>query len=351
MASTSSLIFPLAAFVALAVAPAQSRVVLPPVNAASEGSGSTSIPFGRSTPTRTQIVYDARLFTGAVVVQSLALRLDGNQTSAGKRVDVEVRLSTAARPITALSAVFSNNAGTDAVVVLDRRLLDLPPHAQGQTPNPFTVQLPFDRSFGYDPARGPLLIEIIVHDQPPGSHVLDTTFTCTSEQRNYGPAGCGAGGRVLKADSATTQVLWGRPLALRVFDAPPQAATVLFLGSIESGQWNGLTIPFDLGVVGAPGCSLSIDVILQRGALADATGVAIHPFTLPDVPGLQGEWIRFQGVALDNQANPLGIVTSQATKVQICGWEPVARVYASGAGATVGLVEVGVAPVVELRVQ
>lgn len=351
MASTHSLIFSPAVLLLIAAAPAQGRVVVPSANAASEGSGSTSIPFGRSTPTRTQIVYDARLFTGAVVVQSLAFRLDGNQTSAGKRVDVEIRLSTASRPITALSSVFSANAGTDEVVVLDRRILDLPPHAQGQTPNPFTVQLPFDRSFGYDPSRGALLIEIIVHDQPPGPHVLDTTFTCTSEQRSYGAAGCGAGGRVLKVDSATTQVLWGKPLALRVFDAPPQAATVLFLGSIESGQWNGLTIPFDLGVIGAPGCSLSIDVIMQKGALADGAGVAIHPFTLPEVPELQGEWIRFQGIALDSQANPLGVVTSQATKVQICGWEPVARVYASGAGATAGLVEIGVAPVVELRVQ
>jgi hypothetical protein len=181
--------------------------------------------------------------------------------------------------------------------------------------------------------------------------VLDTTFTCTSEQRAYGPAGCGVGGRVLKADSATTQVLWGKPFALRVFDAPPQAPTVLFLGSIESGQWNGLTIPFDLGVIGAPGCSLSIDVGLQRGALADGAGIAIHPFTLPGIPQLQGEWIRFQGVALDSQANPLGVITSQAAKVQVCGWEPVARVYASGAGAGVGLVEIGVAPVVELLVQ
>lgn len=350
MARTHRLLSSLVVFLVVASAPAQRNIVLPPSHAASEGTGSTNLPFGRSTPTRMQSVYDARLFPGAVVVQGLAWRLDGNQTTAGKRVDVEVRMSTTSRPITALSATFAANTGGDEVVVLARRILDLPPHAQGQTPNPFTVQLPFDRGFGYDPARGSLLIDVIVHDQPPGAHVLDTTFTCTSDQRGYGPAGCG-GARVLKADSATTQVLWGRPFALRVFDAPPQAPTLVFLGSIENGVWNGLTIPFDLGVVGAPGCSLSIDVGLQRAAIADVAGVAVHPLLLPDVPELQGEWIRFQGIALDSQANPLGVVTSQAAKVQVCGWEPVARVFASGAGATIGLVEIGVAPVVELRVQ
>jgi hypothetical protein len=339
----------LAAIALAATSPAQARIVLPPSHAGVEGTGATHVPFGRSVPMRVQAAYDAALFSGPRVIGALAWRIDGNQTSAAKRLELEVRLSTLARPITGLQAAFSANTGADEVVALDRTAVDLPAQGQGQAPNPFTVRVPLQRAFAYDPSRGALLVDVLVHDQPPGAYPLDATFTCTSEQRGYGPPGCGAAGRILRVDSATTQVLWGRPFALRVLDAPAQAATSLFLGSIESGWWNGLPIPFDLGAAGAPGCWLSIDALLVRGALADAAGTALYSFALPALPALRGEWVRFQGVALEAQANPLGLVTSQPAKVQVCGWEAVSRVYASGAGAIAGFVEVGVAPVLQLE--
>jgi hypothetical protein len=341
---------PLLAFALLAaVASAQTRRVLPPSHATAEGSGSTQVPFGRSVPMRVQAAYDGSMFAAPVVISAVAWRVDGGQTVAAKRVELEVRLSTMPRSIVDVQPAFAANTGADEIVAFDRALVDLPPQGPGQQPNPFAVRIPLTRAFAYDPARGPLLVDLIVHGQPPGGYPLDATFTCTSEQRMYGPPGCGPGGRLLRADALTTQVLWGKPFALRVFDAAPNAPTSLFLGSIESGWWNGLQIPFDLGVVGAPGCSLSIDALFVRGALADASGIALYSFTLPAVPALRGEWVRFQGLALDAQANPLGLVTSQPAKIQVCGWEAVSRVYASGSGATVGFAEVGVAPILQVE--
>ena len=330
---------------------AQNPTVLPPSRATVEGSGSTNVPFGRSVPMRTQLAYDRSLFDTAVVASGIAMRLDGGATSRGKKAEVELRACTMPVAITSMQARFEANLGSDLTVVLDRQIIDLPAHTQPSSPNPFTARLPFTRPFAFDPTRGSLLLEVLVHGQPPGPYTLDTTYLCESPRESYGPDGCGSNGKVLRAESATTQVLWGKRMVLRVFDAQPSAPTMLFLGTLESGAWGNLRLPVDLGPVGAPGCWLSIDMLVQRSVRADATGVALYPINVPSLPHLQGQWIRFQGASMDAQANPLGVTTSQAGKVQICGWQAVARVYAPKTNALTGFRELGIAPVIELMTQ
>jgi hypothetical protein len=191
-----------------------------------------------------------------------------------------------------------------------------------------------------------------VFGQAPGAYPLDTTWLCDSPQQAIGPVGCGPGaGRPLRADCLTTQVLWGRPFTLRVSDARPGAAAFLFLGTIEAGNWGSIQLPFDLGIAGAPGCPVSIDLVAGLTGVADGSGTFTQNLFVPSVPFLQLQWVRFQGVALDPLANALGVVTSQAAKVQVCGWEPVARVWATPATAAFGTREMGIAPVLELTVQ
>ncbi|MFM1874212.1 MAG: hypothetical protein RL398_3634, partial [Planctomycetota bacterium] len=74
-------------------------------------------------------------------------------------------------------------------------------------------------------------------------------------------------------------------------------------------------------------------------------------FLVPNLPSAIGSWFRFQAGALHPTANSLGVVTSQAKKVQVCGWEAVGRVWASGLAAGTGTRELGVAPVVQLGIQ
>jgi hypothetical protein len=337
---------------ACALAPAQTRIVLPRSHAAFEGTGATNVPLGRSTPVRVQAAYDGLLFPGAVTVQRLALRLDGGQTASGKRIEHELRASTSGWGVTFLQATFAQNPGADETVVVDRKTFDLPPLGQASTPNAFHAALPLDRTFRYDPARGALLLDWTVFGQAPGAYPLDATWLCDSPQQPVGPAGCGPGsGPVLRADCLTAQVLWGRSFTLRVSAARPGAATFLFLGTIEQGSWGGFPLPFDLGVLGAPGCPVSIDLVAGAGGPADGSGTFSRNLFVPSLPALQLQWVRFQGVALDPLANALGVVTSQAAKVQVCGWEPVARVWATPATAAVGTRELGIAPVLELTVQ
>jgi hypothetical protein len=343
---------PLSLLVFAAALAAQSSVVLPASHAAAEGSSSSNVPFGRSSPVRVQTYYDAMLFAGPVTITAVALRLDGGSTAAGKQVDCEIRMSTSPRPLVLLDPDFALNRGGDEAVVLPQQLLTLPAGGAAATPNAFLPPIPLAVPFAYDPQVGGLLLEIVVHAQPPGTYPLDVTWVCASPDLAVGPAACPQpGASPLRVESATTQVIWGRPWVARVLDAPPGAFVVFGLGTIDSGPWAGFVLPQDLTALGAPGCFLSIDLAGTWFQIAAGDGSAVFPFNIPNSPWLVGLWLRFQGGAFNAQANALGVVTSQARKVQVCGFEPVGRVWATSTGAAHGTREIGVAPVVELVVQ
>jgi hypothetical protein len=167
-----------------------------------------------------------------------------------------------------------------------------------------------------------------------------------------GPPAClGSASQPLHVASATPQEMWGRPWVVGLTDAPPGALVLLVLGSIDSGPWGGFLLPQDLGFVGAPGCYLSIDMSSSWAGIAANDGSATFPFVIPNTPAVVGEWLRFQGAAFDAAANALGIVTSQAQKVSVCGWEPVARLWSSGISAAFGTREIGMSAVVRFTTQ
>lgn len=330
----------------------QSLVAVPASHAAIDGSSSTNVPFGRSVPTRVQYVYDGSLFAGPGTITAVAFRLDGGTTAAAKVVDCELSLSTSPLSLINLSADFAQNRGGNATVVVPRQLLTLPAQALGAVPNPFLAPIPLTTPFAYDPAQGPLVLEIVVFGQPPGTYTFDVTYVCTSPELPVGPASCvGSNGLQLAVASTTPQVIWGRPWVPQLRFALPTTLAVLSLGTFDSAPWGGLLLPQDLQVLGAPGCYLSIDMAATFLAVTGTDGSATFPFVVPNEPLLLGEWFRFQGGALDLQANVLGLVTSQAQKVQVCGWEPVARVWSNGITPTIGTREIGLSAVVQFTVQ
>lgn len=337
-----------AALVLCGAPSAAQTLVVPGSHAAREGSGATNLPFGRPTPVRVQAAYDGGLFPGARRITALAWRPDGAARLAGKRVEVEVRLSTMPSPLTWIRSDFPRNRGADEIVAFSRRPVDLPSSRSTSRPRPFEVALALDRAFAYDPRKGPLLVEVVVHRQPAGAYALDATWICDSARGAYGPPGCGPAGKVLTVDCPTRQVVWGKGVTLRLRNAPARQATMLFLGGIEKGMWKGIRIPIELSAYGAPGCWLSVGVLMAESRLADAKGEALYGFQVPSIPTLKGQWLRYQGVARAPRANALGLISSQARKVQVCGYEAVARVFATDTTATRGARELGVAPVLRI---
>jgi hypothetical protein len=72
----------------------------------------------------------------------------------------------------------------------------------------------------------------------------------------------------------------------------------------------GLSPPFDLGVLGAPGCLVEVNSLATTLAFASPGGTGFWGFQLPSVPAYEGTQLFYQLAALDLPANALGLTTS-----------------------------------------
>jgi hypothetical protein len=77
-----------------------------------------------------------------------------------------------------------------------------------------------------------------------------------------------------------------------------------------------LSLPFDLGLIGGPGCLVHVSAELSQVAIA-AGGSAASTFAVPNNSGLLGFLIYQQAVVLDAGANALGLTTSNALRVRL----------------------------------
>jgi hypothetical protein len=69
-------------------------------------------------------------------------------------------------------------------------------------------------------------------------------------------------------------------------------------------------LPFDIGFLGAPGCSIGADPLVVQTKLASAAGAGTFALFVPNVPALAGSVSFTQAIVVDAAANRLGFVTS-----------------------------------------
>jgi hypothetical protein len=81
----------------------------------------------------------------------------------------------------------------------------------------------------------------------------------------------------------------------------------------DAPSWLGVTLPIDLALLGAPGCTLhtAIDAHELR------TGTTAWPITIPATAALLGNRYRAQAFVFDAPANPLGATTSNALELRL----------------------------------
>lgn len=122
-------------------------------------------PFGR----RFQQVYDATDFQGISNggwIRWMQLRLDSPNAIGGMVItwfNIQINLSTTTKtPFgpNMLNNTFSDNVGSDDTVVLGPRALSVSAHYTIGEPQPFDIQVSFDRPFFYNPANGNLLLDV-----------------------------------------------------------------------------------------------------------------------------------------------------------------------------------------------
>jgi hypothetical protein len=151
-----------------------------------EGNSFSFVPFGSNvTSARFQQVFAASQFTifdQGVSIEGILFRADSQYGSSYATTlrDIQVNLSTTLRAPDGLSAIFSENLGSDDSIVFDRGPVTVSSDCCGPPPQLFTMVMLFDRPFFFDPTAGNLLLDIRNFDgfsSPIGLGALDAVLT------------------------------------------------------------------------------------------------------------------------------------------------------------------------------
>lgn len=284
---------------------------------------------------RRQLVLDAR-HAGALLGQRLsgiAVRRNAGDGSAqaGGQLWIEVWLSHAAHGADEVGPSFAANRGPDhrrvfagTVVVPDAPALATTP-APWSAPNAVTI--PFTTPFAC--LGGSLCIETVTDLAPPNgapfprlpwwpidAQVLRPLGTatplgtsCVADLPGQ-PAGAEAASLILGA----TGLLWLR--------GPRAGAVGACVLGTNLRSFGSLSLPFDLGPFGAPGCTLYTDVVVSLPFVlaqpgVGAAGLANVELPLPALPMLVGRPFYTQWLLSDPLANALGVTLSNAVELRL----------------------------------
>ncbi len=243
-----------------------------------------------------------------------------------------------------LSTVFDDNLGGAVTVLSKSRWYWSIPKADTWT------SLPVEKKFTWDGSRD-LVIEIVTQgascsSASPGFHRSNTLKcvyflgydTAKPAKSGYGPLvgglrvrfcfGGGGGGLTLFGKgckgsngkvpvlSAPSPPVGGKPFQVRASSAPAGAAGLLLLGN-DTKKFGSLALPFSLAGIGAPGCSLYINILTGSAAQVGSNGTATLSLSIPSGTAYRGLLFRLQWIFLDSKANPAGLVLSAAGTAKI----------------------------------
>jgi hypothetical protein len=122
-------------------------------------------------------------------------------------------------------------------------------------------------------------------------------------------AGCaGTAGVPTNTISAPPQLGTSPSITFGNLPAPNVVAVAL---GLSNTQYGALPLPFDLGVLGAPGCDARVSLDATLGVVGSA-GTASLVFPIPNNPVFVGFVFHTQALVLDPPLNALGLSTSAA---------------------------------------
>lgn len=345
------------------------NVTVPSLLDGVEGGSGTAIPFGTNQPVRVQYVYDQEElpWTGPRFVTRISMRADnadpGITTFAQKGfVFVTVLLSTTSVRAQDASSNFTDNYGTDAMVVLDNAALVLPAQPAVQGARAANIDFVLTRPFAYgmtparpdQPAPANLLVEFRIHSQPTGTYRIDNVGSCSSASTAFGsigPACAPAGGQPVVLEPGSALVA-GSSFTWTIRNAMPSGAALLFVGVSPTGfLFDVPTLPLPLPLFdaasplnmnpalsalvpemryGAPDCYLNVQPFTSFFAVANPAGEASVTMPIAADRSLVGATLYAQAAAVTQTANPLQLLTSEGRSTTVCGPLGVARIYVFG---------------------
>lgn len=111
----------------------------------------------------------------------------------------------------------------------------------------------------------------------------------------------------------------GREIAVQLRNGPRNAAAIALLG-FSSQAYGAVPLPFALGTIGAPGCTLWCDIAAYAPTTTNATGfTGVLLANVPNDRNLIGQSVFCQFLAQDAAANSFGWVFSDGLRATIGG--------------------------------
>jgi hypothetical protein len=302
----------LSAAALLAAAPAaQLDFVLPKGLTNTPAAATTNFPFGNSTPSRIQYVYDAIEvgIASPTPILRLGVRAGSTMTNNAKvGIDLEIGIGSVQTPAAAMTTNFAANRGANHVIAYTRKLTNLPattPAFVGQYCGPF----PFDVPFVFTPGPGTgILIEYDIAQQPSGTWPMDTPFTGNGP---HVPNGTGCGGFACTSSGGTV----GTSVVFTATGGVPNNPAVLVLGDSD--------LPAGVPLPGAPGCFLWQNTLAFLNTSIGATNTVVT-IPLPQDPTLRGFGLRGQFASIGAQST---LISTNSTRAVLFGQYGVTRIY------------------------
>ncbi len=289
-----------------------------------------------NTGQRYQQVIVGSEFPTALVFNGIGLRWD-NQTFlqiSGATIDLEIHVGYTTKTPTTLDTTYANNFDSGApVTVRARGNVVFPdyPGTPSTDPTQFQVMIPWTTSFAWTPQPGRnLLIEFFQHGSNLGTslaYVMDAGYS-PSIGRVFGPLAQAAGttdgfayGYILnlREESQTAVPLlaggdtpqFGNQVPILLTQARPATVAVLLTG-LSSASWNGMALPANLGLLGAPACTLFTSWDFDQWVTVPANGSARGLLQVPNDFSLGGLQFYNQFAILDAGANAFGFAMTNA---------------------------------------
>lgn len=164
----------------------------------------------------------------------------------------------------------------------------------------------------FDPLRGRV---VLFGDNTTGNTTWEYFAPVQAGYQRFGVACTGSAG-LPSLDAAVGTLPWAGYSFSSVLQNVPATAPCVGLIGVSRQSWQAFSLPIDLSVVGAPGCSafVSVEAVFQ---LANVGGSATWPLPIPWAAALLGARFYQQALVLDPSANALGATVSNAAEAVI----------------------------------
>jgi len=295
-------------------------LVVPMDRAAVEGNTTHQYPFSYSEVRFQQIFDGSELASTNAVLTGVEFRRDGSNASAHNARSwsyVVTAYETLVSPASATTTWANNRTGPGTVVL--NGPISVPAGAPVfPTPQPWAVALPFSSPFTFTRTNGHFLLEIEGVDpnnlyDPWPVDAENLWRTARGDSLRVSAAACmGASNEqvTLGLSSASTLVIGGT-VTVNMTNTT-LSAFANWIGS-SNRTYLALPLPFDLGVLGAPGCFLGSDIAVQQ------VGGGPFAWPVPNNLALEDAILFTQAMALAPNANAGNFVTSDVFQVRVGG--------------------------------